>query len=114
MACRLVRRTDAWRDSMTEGDFVKVLRLAALPLPLVAHGFGADTALDPYVKKADAWYKYEVVSTTRGEGYTAYVIDLTSQAWRDMAERRQVSPQVHHRGARDSGHGAVPALPTQS
>ena len=63
---------------MTEGDFVKVLRLAALPLPLVAHGFGADTALDPYVQKAAR------------------------------------SLQVHHRGARDSGHGAVPALPTQA
>jgi len=69
---------------MTEGDFVKVLR--------------------------HCHYRWWPM----GSGPTAYVIDLTSQAWRDMAERRQVSPQVHHRGARDSGHGAVPALPTQA
>ncbi len=65
---------------------MKFLRLAALPLLLVANALGADTALDRYVKKADASYKYEVVSTIRGEGYTTYVIDLTSQTWRQPSE----------------------------
>lgn len=65
---------------------MKILRRAALPLLLVIHAFGADTALDRYVKKPDATYKYEVVSTTRGEGYTTYVIDLTSQTWRLPSE----------------------------
>ena len=65
---------------------MKTLRLAALPLLLAANAFAADTALDRYVKKADASYKYEVVSTTRGEGYTTYVIDLTSQTWRQPSE----------------------------
>ena len=65
---------------------MKVLRIAALPLLLVVQAFGADTALDRYVKKADASYRYEVVRTTRGEGYTTYVIDLTSQTWRQPSE----------------------------
>ena len=65
---------------------MKFLRLAALPLLLVAHALGADTALDRYVKKADATYKYQVVRTTRGAGYTTYIIDLTSQTWRQPSE----------------------------
>jgi PhoPQ-activated pathogenicity-related protein len=65
---------------------VKTLRLAALPLLLVVLAFGADTALDRYVKKPDTTYKYEVVSTVRGDGYTTYVIDLTSQTWRQPSE----------------------------
>lgn len=52
-----------------------LLTLAVWPV------FGADTALDRYVKKPDANYKYEVVQTIPGQGYTAYVVDLTSQAW---------------------------------
>jgi PhoPQ-activated pathogenicity-related protein len=63
---------------------VKLLRL--LPLLLIVHAFGADTALDRYVNKPDATYKYEVVSTARGEGYTTYVIDLTSQTWRQPSD----------------------------
>ena len=63
---------------------MKLLR--SLPLLLVVQAFAADTALDRYVKKPDATYKYEVVSTTRGEGYTTYVIDLTSQTWRQPSE----------------------------
>lgn len=62
------------------------LRLAALPLLVAVSAWGAETALDRYVKKADATYKYEVVNTIRGEGYTAYVIDLTSQTWRQPSE----------------------------
>ena len=58
----------------------------SLPLLLVVQAFAADTALDRYVKKPDATYKYELVSTTRGEGYTTYVIDLTSQTWRQPSE----------------------------
>jgi PhoPQ-activated pathogenicity-related protein len=53
---------------------------------LIVHAFGADTALDRYVKKPDPTYKYEVVNTTRGEGYATYVVDLTSQTWRQPSE----------------------------
>lgn len=49
--------------------------LAGLPLA------AGETALDRYVKAPDANYKFEVVKTIPGPGYTAYVVDLTSQAW---------------------------------
>ena len=44
------------------------------------------TALDDYVKKPDANYKYSVVNTIKEKGYTAYVLDMTSQAWRNGLE----------------------------
>jgi PhoPQ-activated pathogenicity-related protein len=65
---------------------VRIPRLAALPLFLVICAFGADTALDRYVKKPDPTYRYNLVSSTPGEGYTTYVIDLTSQTWRQPSE----------------------------
>jgi hypothetical protein len=48
--------------------------------------FAAETALDRYVKKPDPTYRYELVRTAPGEGYTTYTIDLTSQTWRTAAE----------------------------
>lgn len=65
---------------------MKNLRILALPLLLAVQAFAAETALDRYVKKPDATYKFDVVSTTRSEGYTTYVIDLTSQTWRKPTE----------------------------
>ena len=65
---------------------MKTLRLAALPLLIVIHAVAADTALDRYVNKPDATYKYEVVNTIPGAGYTTYVVDLTSQTWRTPAD----------------------------
>ena len=65
---------------------MRIPRLAALPLLLVVHAFGADTALDRYVKKPDPSYRYNLVSSTPGDGYTTYVIDLTSQTWRQPSE----------------------------
>ena len=57
-----------------------LLLFAALPLA------AAETALDRYVQKPDATYRYELVSTLPGHGYTTYVIDMTSQTWRTPAE----------------------------
>jgi PhoPQ-activated pathogenicity-related protein len=57
-----------------------VVLFAGLPGPV----FG--TALDDYVKKPDASYMYSVVNTIEGKGYTAYVIDMTSQSWRSEKE----------------------------
>ena len=65
---------------------MRIPRLAALPLLVVVCAFGADTALDRYVKKPDPTYRYDLVSSTPGEGYTTYVIDLTSQTWRQPSE----------------------------
>lgn len=42
---------------------------------------GSRTALDRYVKATDTNYSFRVASTIQGDGYTTYMIDLTSQAW---------------------------------
>src|SRR5258707_846403 len=67
--------------------------LAAMVLTLVAAAplTAADTALDRYVRKPDTTYKYDLLRTAPGQGYTTYVIALTSQTWRKAAE---VDPPV--------------------
>jgi PhoPQ-activated pathogenicity-related protein len=44
------------------------------------------TALDRYVAAPDPNYKYELVTTTPGDGFTTYVLEMTSQQWRTKAE----------------------------
>lgn len=61
-----------------------ILPLALLVLPLVAAS--KETALDRYVHAADPSYKFELVNTIAGEGYHAYVLDLTSQTWKPPIE----------------------------
>jgi PhoPQ-activated pathogenicity-related protein len=45
-----------------------------------------ETALDRYVHAPDASYKWEPVNTIPGEGFKAYVLDLTSQTWKPPVE----------------------------
>jgi PhoPQ-activated pathogenicity-related protein len=44
------------------------------------------TALDRYVAAPDPSYKYELVKTIPGKGYTASVLEMTSQTWRSAGE----------------------------
>jgi PhoPQ-activated pathogenicity-related protein len=46
----------------------------------------ARTALDRYVEAPDPSYRYELAGTIPGDGYTASVVDLTSQTWRVPGE----------------------------
>ena len=62
------------------GRIAALLLLTALPLA------AAETALDRYVKKPDPTYKYELIKTLPGKGYTTYIVDLTSQTWRTPAD----------------------------
>src|SRR4051812_20044744 len=45
-----------------------------------------ETALDRYIAKPDSLYGWKLVNTIPGEGYKAYVLELTSQTWRTEAE----------------------------
>ena len=45
-----------------------------------------ETALDRYVAAPDPDYKFELANTIEGKGFKAYVIELTSQAWRSEKE----------------------------
>jgi PhoPQ-activated pathogenicity-related protein len=44
------------------------------------------TALDRYVAAKDSVYAWKVVNTAHGDGYQAWVLELTSQTWRTAAE----------------------------
>ncbi|GMU91843.1 MAG: hypothetical protein AMXMBFR4_09010 [Candidatus Hydrogenedentota bacterium] len=47
---------------------------------------GEKTALDEYVAKPDPNYSYSLVNTIKGEGFTTYVIDMTSQKYLTESE----------------------------
>jgi PhoPQ-activated pathogenicity-related protein len=67
-----------------------LLAMAAIALQ-VAGASHHETALDRYVHAPDSSYKFELVKTISGEGYTAYVLDLTSQTWKPpIAPDREV------------------------
>jgi PhoPQ-activated pathogenicity-related protein len=50
-------------------------------------GFAAEpaglevTALDRYVAAPDSHYEYSVANTIEGDGYTTYIVNMTSQKW---------------------------------
>ncbi|MEM7542376.1 MAG: PhoPQ-activated protein PqaA family protein, partial [Pseudomonadota bacterium] len=46
----------------------------------------AQTPLDLYVATPDPAYRWEAVSEIEGDGFSATVIDLTSQTWLTEAE----------------------------
>ncbi len=60
---------------------VLLLAVSACLLPAAE-----DTALDRYVQAPDPTYKYELLNTVPGQGFTTYVLELTSQTWRSKAE----------------------------
>ena len=55
-------------------------------LVLVTAQFAVGTPLDDYVAAPDTNYRYSVANTVTGKGYTAYVLDMTSQSWRSKDE----------------------------
>jgi PhoPQ-activated pathogenicity-related protein len=44
------------------------------------------TPLDAYIAKPEPAYGWKLVSSIPGDGYTAYVLELTSQTWRKSTE----------------------------
>jgi PhoPQ-activated pathogenicity-related protein len=71
------------------GEPLALLRVAVFLLVFVsAPAFGQveQTALDRYVATPDPNYRYDLITTFAGNGYTGYVIEMTSQQWRNAAE----------------------------
>lgn len=62
------------------------LVLACTLVAALCAGGQKQTALDRYVAAPDPNYKYELVNKIEGKGYTAYVLEMTSQAWRTEKE----------------------------
>ena len=65
---------------------MKRSRAVSLALFFAFSALAAETALDRYVRQPDPTYRYEIVNTIPGEGFTTYVVDLTSQTWRAPSE----------------------------
>jgi PhoPQ-activated pathogenicity-related protein len=59
------------------------MALGTIPCP--ARG-QSKTALDEYIARPDPTYSWKLVKTVRGDGYTTFVVDLTSQSWRSSPE----------------------------
>ena len=55
-------------------------------LAIAAAAAAQETALDRYIAKPDPTFKWKLDKTIPGEGYTTYVLDLTSQTWRSAAD----------------------------
>ena len=55
-------------------------------LLLVTASRGAETALDRYIAAPDPAYAWKLAETITGDGFTTYVLDLTSQTWRSAAD----------------------------
>ena len=66
------------------------LILAAVSLPQAVNA----TALDDYIAAPDSNYGYSVINTVSSIGYTTYILDMTSQKWRDSNEVDR--PIWHH------------------
>src|SRR5689334_10362845 len=45
-----------------------------------------ETALDRYIAKPDPSYAWKLMTTTTGQDYKGFIIELTSQTWRSAAE----------------------------
>ena len=56
------------------------LYCASMQVVAAGNGLGL-TALDEYVRQADPNYRYSVIDTSVGDGYTTYIVEMTSQQW---------------------------------
>jgi len=66
--------------SLTAAALLWLLTLSATYA--AAEELPRETALDRYIAQPDASYRWKVVKTVPGQGYTTFVIDMTSQTWR--------------------------------
>lgn len=67
---------------MRSRQYLTILAVLVLAAARLAIG----TPLDDYVAAPDSSYRYNVLDTVAGPGYTAYIIEMTSQSWRSKDE----------------------------
>ena len=63
-----------------------VVALAFLSASAILIPQAQETALDRYVDSRNPVYGWKLIHTAHGEGYQAFVLELTSQTWRTAAE----------------------------
>jgi PhoPQ-activated pathogenicity-related protein len=69
--------------------------VAFFAIAFVALAADKPTPLDEFIRKPDPAFKFSLAKTLPGEGYTAYVLDLTSQTWPPVANLTD-HPVWHH------------------
>src|SRR5215471_14014668 len=57
------------------------LVVVLVALAALAADHGRQKPLDEFIRAADSNFRFELVKTLPGDGYTAYVLELASQAW---------------------------------
>ncbi len=57
------------------------LRVSVAILVAIVVTRAGETALDRYVAAPDPSYRYELLRTVPGTGYTTYILEMTSQSW---------------------------------
>ena len=61
--------------------------LSAIVFLFTGSAYGWEsTALDRYVAAPDATYHYQLLNSVGGNGYTGYVLEMTSQRWHTAEE----------------------------
>lgn len=72
--------------SLWSGLLILAVAFTASAAAEPAEPLPAKTALDDYVGKPDPSYSWKVVKQVPGKGFTAYLVDMTSQTWRTSEE----------------------------
>lgn len=67
-------------------DLLLLLCAGLLWMGAAPRAASEETALDRYIAQSDAAYSWKLASTVKGDGYTTYILDLTSQTWRTAAD----------------------------
>jgi PhoPQ-activated pathogenicity-related protein len=65
---------------------VRFLRLAIFIAALSVAAYSQETALDRYIAKPDKSYSWKLEKTVSGNGFKAFILELTSQTWRSAEE----------------------------
>ena len=73
------------RPRRPRGELAIAVFVAAMSIARPGHSED-ETALDRYIAKPDPSYGWKLARTIDGDGYTGFVLDLTSQSWRSEEE----------------------------
>src|SRR5262245_5414236 len=74
------------RQQPSRNRVASIARVILAVMFSAAAALGQETALDRYIAKPDPAYSWKLPGTAQGNGYKAFILELTSQTWRSTAE----------------------------
>ena len=84
------------------------------PAQAAPPGSDERTALDEYIAAPDTNYSYRLVNTIRGKDVTAYILEMTSQAWLTSREVDEFAAAVIKRHGARSATASAGRKPSSS